>query len=258
MNIIKKYIIQWTERVPELWAEQCYIRAILTFIIPVVAGAASVALIILGVTAIFDFLRRHYAQLIMVALGLWAFAAWWDKHRAEKVRLERDKQEVRERQDYSDRLEIARTKDATYTTLAKILFSVVRELGPLGIVPPVRLSDLYSPGRTVLKANGTVSLNLYLLQKDRESIDTDLLMHTLQTKIDQRLQSGEFPDIPEQHVYRGRVYSGFIVDMVRDSMGGFMEVYTVLVDDTYCRYKEHRNLNSHLLLPPVDRRDTDY
>ena len=108
------------------------------------------------------------------------------------------------------------------------------------------------------KANGTVSLSLFLLQKDRETVDTDLLKHIAQTKIDQRLQAGEFPGIPDQHVYRGRVYSGLTVDMVRDSSGGFVEVYTTLVDDAYCRYRENRELNGYRLLPSVDRRDTDY
>ena len=134
----------------------------------------------------------------------------------------------------------------------------MRELGPLGIVPPATLSNIYSPRRTIPKANGTVNLSLFLLQKDREAVDADLLMHTLQVKIDQRLQAGEFPGIPEQHIYRGRVYSGFAVDMVRDSPGGFVEVYTALVDDAYCRYRQNRELNSYRLLPPVDRRDTDY
>ena len=38
----------------------------------------------------------------------------------------------------------------------------------------------------------------------------------------------------------------------------FIEVYTAFVDDTYCRYHENRELNKYLLLPSVDRRDTDY
>lgn len=128
----------------------------------------------------------------------------------------------------------------------------------MGIVPPATLSNIYSPGRTIPRANGTVSLSLFLLQKDCESVDTDLIKHTLQTKIDQRLQAGEFPGIPEQYMFRGRVYSGLAVDQVRDSMGGFVEVYTAFVDDAYCRYRENRELNKYRLLSPVDRRDTDY
>lgn len=258
MNRIKKHVMQWSESISELWAEGQYLRAILTFILPPVIIALLIILIALTVTTVLDFLRRYYAQLIMAALAVWAFLAWWDKHKAEQIRLERESQDVREREVYTDRLEAARTKDATYTEQAKILFSAVRELGPLGIVPPTRLSDLYSPGRMIPRANGTINLSLFLLQKDRETVDTDLLKHTLQTKIDQRLQAGEFPGIPEQHIYRGRVYSGFAIDMVRDSMGGFVEVYTALVDDAYCRYSERRNLNSNILLPSVDRRDTDY
>lgn len=258
MNRIKRHITQWTEHTQELWTGGHYIRAILTFLLPLIAVGMAIGLMIMGITALFGFFRQYYAQLIMAALIMWAFIAWWDKHKAEQIRLERESQDVREREVYTDRLEAARTKDATYTEQAKILFSVVRELGPLGIVPPATLSNIYSPGRTIPVAKGTVNLSLFLLQKDCESVDTDLIKHTLQTKIDQRLQAGEFPGIPEQHVYRGRVYSGLAVDQVRDSMGGFVEVYTVLVDDAYCRYCERRNLNSSILLPSVDRRDTDY
>ena len=258
MNRIKRYVTQWTEHTQELWTGEHYIRAILAFLLPLIAVGMAIGLAIVGITALFSFFRQYYAQLIMAALAIWAFLAWWDKHKAEQIRLERESQDVREREVYTDRLEAARTKDATYTTQAKILFSVVRELGPLGIVPPATLSNIYSPGRTIPVAKGTVNLSLFLLQKDCESVDTDLIKHTLQTKIDQRLQAGEFPGIPEQHVYRGRVYSGLAVDQVRDSMGGFVEVYTALVDDAYCQHRERRNLNSNILLPSVNRRDMDY
>lgn len=258
MNRIKKHVTKWSQNISELWAEERYLRAILTFILPPVIIALLIVLIALTVTTVLDFLRRYYAQLIMAALAVWAFLAWWDKHKAEQIRLERESQDVREREVYTDQFEAARIKDATYTEQAKILFAVSRELGPLGIVPPAILSNIYSPGRTIPKANGTVSLNLFLLQKDRETVDTNLLKETLQTKIDQRLKDGEFPGIPEQHVFKGHINSGLVVDHVRDSMGGFVEVYTVLVDDAYCRYCERRNLNSSILLPSVDRRDTDY
>lgn len=253
----KECIFQWSNRVQDLWTERRYFYASVTCLVPPVIVALILILLGMGISAAVGFLRQHYTHLILAALVLWAFAAWWDKHKGEKIMHEREEQEIRERQNYADRLEVARMKDATYTTQAKILFAVSRELGPLGIVPPARLSDLYSPGRTIPKANGTVALSLYLLQKDCETVDTDLLRYTLQTKIDQRLQAGDFPDIPEQHLYRGRVHSGFVIDTVRDS-SGFVEVYTALTDDAYCRYCEQRNLNSHLLLPSVDRRDVDY
>lgn len=256
--IIKKRFTQWVKSFQNQWSEKQYIRAGLTFILPLAVLALLVAFIILTVTMVFNFLRRYYAQILFAAFAICVFIAWLDKRKTQNIDLKRKEQEVRERQDYSDRLEAARTKDTTYTMQAKILFSVVRELGPLGIVPPATLSNIYSPGRIISKAGGTVNVSLYLLQKDCETVDTDLLKHTLQTKIDQRLQAGEFPGIPEQHVYRGRVYSGFVVDTVRDSLGGFVEVYTALVNDAYCRYLERRNLNSSILLPSVDRRDMDY
>lgn len=148
MNRIKRHVTQWSESIQELWAEERYLRAILTLILPPVIIAFLIVLIALTVTTVLDFLYRYYAQLIMAALAVWAFLAWWDKHKAEQVQLEREAQDVRERQNYSDRLEAAQTKDATYIAQAKVIFFVARELGALGIVPPTTLSNLYSPGRT--------------------------------------------------------------------------------------------------------------
>ena len=254
----KDRIFQWSNRVQNLWTAGRYIRSVLSFLIPVIATGGAIALIVMGVTVLFDFLRRYYAQLLFAAVAICVFVAWLDKRRANNIELERQEQEMRERRDYSDRLEAAQTKEATYAEQGKMVFSVSRELGPLGIVTPATLSNIYSPGRMISKAGGTVNVSLFLLQKDCETVDADLLKHTMQTKIDQRLQAGEFPGIPEQHIYRGRVYSGMVVDMVRDSIGGFVEVYTALVDDSYCQYHERRELNSYRLLPSVDRRDVDY
>lgn len=255
---VKEIFYKWCNKINELREDERYILAFLTFLLPPVLVGLLIGLVIKAVVAGFNFVRLYYAHLIFAGFGICAFVAWLDRRKANNIEIERQEQDIRERRSYSDRLEAARTKDATYTTQAKILFSVVRELGPLGIVPPATLSNIYSPGRTIPVAKGTVNLSLFLLQKDCESVDTDLIKHTLQTKIDQRLQAGEFPGIPEQHVYRGRVYSGLAVDQVRDSMGGFVEVYTALVDDAYCQHRERRNLNSGILLPSVDRRDTDY
>ena len=234
------------------------IRSGLTLLLPPILLGLFIGLIIKAVMAGFNFLSRHYVELFISAVAICVFLSWLDKRRANNIELDRQEQEMRERRKYSDRFETAQTEEATYTVQGKIVFSAARELGPLGIVPPAYPSNIYSPGRTISKAGGNVNVSLFLLQKDCETVDTDLLKHTLQTKIDQRLQAGEFPGIPEQHVYRGRVYSGMVVDMVRDSMGGFVEVYTALVDDSYIHYRENRELNRYRLLQPVDRRDTDY
>ena len=255
---IKQIFNYWASAVVQFWNEGHYFLASLTFLPPLVLIALLVVLIIKGITTGVSFLFRHSSQLIFAAFAICVFVAWLDKRKADNLENERKAQDIRERRDYSDRLEAAQTKEATYTAQAKIIFSIARELGPLGIVPPATLSNIYSPGRTIPVAKETVNLSLFLLQKDCETVDTDLLKHTLEMKIDQRLQAGEFPGIPEQHVYRGRVYSGLVVDRVRDSTGGFVEIYTAFVDDAYCQYRERRNLNSGILLPSVDRRDTDY
>ena len=255
---VKEFIYKWSNKTTELWEDERYIRSILTFLLPPVLMGLLIYFVIKAVIAGFNFVHLYYAHLIFAAFAICVFIAWLDKRKTQNIDLKRREQEIREREDYSNRLEAARTKDATYTEQAKIIFALARELGALGIVPPATVSSIYSPGRMISKAGGTVNVSLYLLQKSCETVDTDLLKHTLQVKIDQRLQAGEFPGIPEQHVYKGRVYSGVTVDMVRDSVGGFVEVYTALVNDAYCRYLERRNLNSSILLPSVDRRDTDY
>lgn len=254
---VKEIFYKWCNKVNEFWEDERYFFSILTLLLPPILTGLLIILIIKTVIAGFNFVRFYYAQLIFAGFGICAFVAWLDKRKADNLENERKAQDIRERRDYSDRLEAAQTKEATYTAQAKIIFSIARELGPLGIVPPATLSNIYSPGRTIPKANGTVSLSVFLLQKDRETVDTDLFKHTAQMKIDQRLQAGEFPDIPEHHMYQGHVYSGFVIDMVRDSEG-YLEVYTALVNDAYCRYRQNRELNSYRLLPSVDRRDMDY
>lgn len=254
----KELFYKWCNKFNEFWEDERYFFAILTLLPPPILVGLLLGIILKAIIAGFNFLCRYYVELILVVIAICVLIAWWDKHKADKIERKRKEQEIRERQNYSDRLETAQMKEAAYAEQGKIVFSVSRELGPLGVVPPATPSNIYSPGRTISKAGGTVSLSLFLLQKDRETVDTDLLKHTLQTKIDQRLQAGEFPGIPEQHVYRGHVYSGMVVDMVRDSMGGYVEVYTAFADDVYCCYHENRELNKYRLLAPVDRRDTDY
>lgn len=248
---------KWAEYLRKLWAQKRYIRAVITFVVPPVSIALALIFIITGISAVVNFVRHYYAQLIFAALILWAFAAWWDKHKNERLKRKQIEIEQEEREKYMARKEYAATKDATYTEQAKILFDVAREIGGLGIIPPMRLSNLYSPSRTIPKLNGEVTLCQYLLEKDREIVDTEQIKQTLQTKIDQRLMAGEFPYVPETHIYRGRTYSGFVIDTVRDGEG-YLEVYTALVNDAYCRYVEHRDLNGDILLPPVDRRDIHY
>lgn len=208
---------------------------------------------------VINFLRFNYSKLIFAGLLLWCFIAWWDDHKAKQQKFRQLEREEEEREEYRARMDYGSTKDATYIEEGKILFDVSKELGGLGIVPPMRLSNLYSPSRTIPKMNGAFFFCLFLLQKDREVVDTELIRHTLQTKIDQRLTAGEYPGVDAKYTYRGRTYSGFVIDRVRDdSGGGFVEVYTVLVNNAYCRYKQDRALSGDAPSTFVDRRDVDY
>lgn len=254
---IKQIFNYWANTVAQFGNERRYFLAILTFLPPIVLVALLAVLIIKVITACFNFFHRYYVELIIATIAICVLIAWCDKRRAEKFRQKQAEREQEEHDRYMARKEYAATKDATYIEQGKMLFDVAREASGLGLIPPMRLSNLYSPSRTIPKLNGEVTLCQYLLEKDREVVDVELVKQTLQTKVNQRLMAGEFPGIPETHTYRGRTYSGFVIDAVRDGEG-YLEVYTALANDAYCRYKERRELNSDRLAPPVDRRDVDY
>lgn len=173
-----------------------------------------------------------------------------ERKRKEAERLEQLKQEaIREN---------ARTADATYIKMAKVIYDVARDLGSAGIVPPRALSDIYSSGsRMISLQDGAVMLALFTLQKSGQAVDTEVLSITIQEKIDKKLSAGELPGINRDVTYNGRVYSGFIIDAVVDRPG-FAEVYAVLTDENYCRFKADCELQKGVPGPSVDRRDTDY
>jgi len=204
--------------------------------------------------AIGAFFDVYFIPIVTICLVLWWFLDRYSKRRQESAaqKLQREEQErARQVQEYEA------TKEATYQTEAKVLFAVSQELSEAGIKPPTRLSNLYSPMRTIPKAGGAFTLCQYLLQKSNEVVNTEDIKTTLQTKIDQRLSAGDFPDIDPQHIYNGRVYSGFVVESIRDTTG-FIEVYTVLTNDEYCRWKQDLNLRRDTLPPDPDRRDIRY
>ncbi len=100
-------------------------------------------------------------------------------------------------------------------------------------------------------------LALFTLQKSGQTVDTEVLSITMQEKINKKLSAGELPGIRQDVTYNGRVYSGFIIDAVVDRPA-FVEVYAVLTDENYCRFKMDCELNKSVPAPSVDRRDVDY
>ena len=110
----KQFYYRWYNKVSEFWTDERYIFAILTFLPPPILVGLLICFTIKAIIAGFNFLRLYYAQLIFAAFAVCVFVAWLDKRRADKISLEREAQEIRERQNYSDQYEAARTKDATY------------------------------------------------------------------------------------------------------------------------------------------------
>ncbi|MBD5153861.1 MAG: hypothetical protein HDT15_01980 [Oscillibacter sp.] len=260
MKFSEKFKVQVTEYVEKLralWTEGQYFQAIIRITGPAIVIALILFLVTQAIAAITRFLRLHYAQLIFAALVIWAFVGWLEGYKERKQKRQMEYAREEERKIRVAQRDYASTKDATYTAQGKMLFSVARELVGVDIIPPMRPSDIYSPGRTIPKLNGAVILCQFMLQKDGDEVDTDFLQHMLQTKIDQRLATGDFPGIPEVFHYNGRTYSGFCIDHVEDGHG-YVEIYTALVNEAYCKYCENRDLSRDVVFSPIDRRDIDY
>ena len=98
-------ILRWSNRVQNLWTEGSYIRASVTVLVPLVIVALALIFLGLGISAVVNFLRFHYAELIAAALVLWAFVAWRDKRKADDIEIRRKEQEMRERQKYTEQYE---------------------------------------------------------------------------------------------------------------------------------------------------------
>lgn len=212
MNPWKKIlstINKWSIKIEILWKRKHYVQSVLTLFVPPLVLGVGISMLICVMDNVINFLRFNYPKLIFAGLLLWCFIAWWDDHKAKQQKFRQLEREEEEREEYRARMDYGSTKDATYIEEGKILFDVSKELGGLGIVPPMRLSDIYSPSRTIPKINGAFFFCLFLLQKDREVVDTELIRHTLQTKIDQRLTAGEYPGVDAKYTYKGRTYSGW-------------------------------------------------
>lgn len=217
--------------------------------------AVTVDLLTMTAEAVAAFLNRYFIMLVIAAVAVGWLA---DRHSKRKAEREARKRREREQERAHWVREYEATKDATYTKEGKMVLSVVKDMGIMGIVPPSRLSEIYSPGRTTPIEGGAGILCQYLVQKAHD-VDEEQFKTVMQTKVDQRLAAGEWPGVKAQHVYDGRVYSGFIIHKVRDSPGGgYLEVYTALVNDAYCRYVLDQELDKDTPPPPVDRLDPDY
>lgn len=235
---IKAYFI----RIKADWTEGRKARAVGKVILPLLP-VALVGFIVNFVVKNLDTI----ALFFIVVMTFLCIVGGLLEERAKRKRAEAERREQEHREAIRKK---AQTQDRIYQKMAKAVWTVARELGPLGIVPPNRLGDIYSPGRIIPKRDGEVLLGLYLLQKSRDDVDTDLLISTMQTKLDQKFAAGDFPDIDER-------YDGLVIDRVKDSIG-FVEVYTSLFDESYRRYKSDGDLDRDIPSPSIDRRDMDY
>ena len=86
---MKHILRSWNSKVNQFWGDGCYIRSVLTLLLPSIVIGLLIVAVIMAITAGFNFLRCYYAQLIALTLALWAFIAWWDKRKADKIEIER-------------------------------------------------------------------------------------------------------------------------------------------------------------------------
>lgn len=125
--------------------------------------------------AIGAFFDKYFRTLVAVGLGVWGLADWLEKRRQKREEWKQAEEARREAKRQEAIREKAHTAEATYKMMAKVVYEIARGLGPSGIVPPNRLSDIYSPNHMVPIGSGEVMLGLYLLPKSRDDVDTDLL-----------------------------------------------------------------------------------
>lgn len=232
------------------WAEGRKPRAVGKVILPCLPVVV-LGLVIRFVMTHLEAITNFFLWVILiVCLAGGALSVVAKRKRTEEERQERLRQEaIREN---------ARTADATYNKMANVVYEIARDLGPLGIVPPRMVSDIYSSGDHMISMQeGAVMLGLFTLQKSGDSVDTDMLSFTMQEKINKKLTAGELPGVARDVTYNSRVYSGFIIHAVVDRPG-FVEVYTVLTDENYCRFKMECEQNKSVPTPSVDRRDIRY
>ncbi len=146
----------------------------------------------------------------------------------------------------------------TYIIVRQCIFSVLLEkANAIGLIKPVSLSDLDSPAR-LIDRNGFV-LCQYIAMKQSEFVETALIAEYLQNRVTQRLNNGEFSEIPSRSfVYEGRAYPAVYIDSVADA-GAYIQINAVLVNDAYCRHLQNRQFakTNNLGILPAPR-DSDF
>ncbi|MDF2855384.1 MAG: hypothetical protein K0Q87_1235 [Neobacillus sp.] len=251
---IKNRFISWVSRLADLWEQKRYGSfTLLLLSVPVSIGLA-IFLFWIAALGLIGFVAVHFIEIAVIVGLPTALLSWIAAKKSERLeqRKELDEKERQRRlAEYNAR------KESTYDVEAKMLFPVARELSGVGLNPPMRLSNLYSPCRTLPRSDGAVILCQFLIQKSQEIIDTDLIKHLAQTKIDQRLASGEYPGMKQYHIFEGRSFSSFMVTDVVDGEG-FIEVYTVLVNNEVCLYLQSRDLNRDIAPRQTDKTDLEY
>lgn len=232
------------------WAEGRKPRAVGKVILP--------CLPIIPLGLIVWLIVKNWDAIVTFFIGLAAVVCLAGGALSKVAKRKRTEEERQERLRQEAIRENARTADATYNKMANVVYEIARDLGPLGIVPPRMVSDIYSTGdRMISMQEGAVMLGLFTLQKSGDTVDTDMLSFTMQEKINKKLTAGELPGIDRNVTYKNRVYSGFVIDAVVDRPG-FVEVYAVLTDENYIRFKMECEQSKSVSAPSVDRRDTDY
>lgn len=217
-------------------------RAVGKIILPLVPVA-----IMGGVLVLIWKNREVIMSGLVVMVVLYSIIGYCLDSRAQRKRAETERLELARQEAIHEK---ASTYESTYQKVGKVIWDVARELGPSGIVPPNRLGDIYSPGRIIPKMGGEVLLGLYLLQKSRDTVDTDTIASIMQTKVDQKFSAGDYLDIDEK-------YEGLAIVKVKDNIG-FIEVYAALIDESYRRYKLNSDLNRDVPPPSIDTGDIEY
>lgn len=243
-----------------LWEERRWGCLALTILLTIGCLFITTVLSVHIFTAFSNFMDRNidtimsaFSICFVVGALIWYKREEWREKHSEQEKLEAAAAAEAQAQE----MEIAkRIAQNNYFIIRQCLFNVLYEkANAIGLEKPTSLSELDSPAKLIPR-NGYV-LCQYIGMKQADIVDTALISEYLQTKITQRLNAGEFPEVPTRsYIYEGQAHPSIFIDSITDA-GAYIQINTVLVNEAYCQYLQNRQFarleSQSMKNPPKDR-----
>lgn len=185
---------------------------------------------------IFSFLASRFEAVIAIVGAYVLIFLWYrDKERKKQAQIQSALMEKTSAQQSAEKA----LAESNYSVIRQCLFSTLSEYADIvGLVKPVRLSEIDSPCRVILKGN--TYMTQYVVPKKSESVSAEKIKEMLQIRIAQKLTALEFAGITQtNHIYNGRAYPILCIDEVRDN-GSYVQIDMAWASDSYCNLLDSR------------------